>query len=497
MVGDLETVPTTGTVQLSPAPRSLDALGRNHTLEAALAELVDNSIDAGARHVLMRFVQREGKLEQLVVVDDGDGMSNVDIDIAMTVGGERAYGDDEIGRFGLGLKAASFSQASVLTVLSRRETGAAVGRRWRLARAKQDFTCEIIDPDYAERALDRDWEMPTGSNGTVVRWDAVKGFPQLASDAENQRFLQDAFGRIRTHLGLIYHRLLNRGALGLYLDVEDIAEGIGQRIEVTPLDPFAYPKTGAAGWPKVLHVDSEPQLELRCHIWPGRSTLEQFRLDGDLVSRQGFYVYVHDRLIQRGGWSGLVHQDKRLSLARVELDVSGDVTEVLSIKPEKNGIETGPRFAHLLRSAAAADGTTFEDYLEVARSTLKASNRRQRARQARIPPGSGFDPLVRRVIEAEIPLKDEDPISIRWAPLPQGCFFNLDRDDSTIWLNKRYRNALLGGRTGSLNDAPTLKVLLYLLFEEIFTGQNIGPRDRDNMELWQEMLVAAAEVESR
>src|SRR5690348_4473333 len=108
---DINAVPTTGTVVLPPAPRALEALGRHHTLEAALAELVDNSIDAGASHALIRFVQRAGRLEQLVVVDDGCGMDNTAIDVAMTVGGERGYHGSEIGRFGFGLKAASFSQA--------------------------------------------------------------------------------------------------------------------------------------------------------------------------------------------------------------------------------------------------------------------------------------------------------------------------------------------------------------------------------------------------
>src|SRR3954471_17014519 len=136
-----DVVPITGSIQLMPDPRSLEALGRNHTLEAALAELVDNSIDAGARHVLIRFVQSRGRLVELVVIDDGRGMSEAEIDIAMTVGGERSYRWGEIGRFGFGLKAASFSQADVLTVLSRREGLPAVGRRWQLQRAKEDFSC--------------------------------------------------------------------------------------------------------------------------------------------------------------------------------------------------------------------------------------------------------------------------------------------------------------------------------------------------------------------
>ena len=236
---------------------------------------------------------------------------------------------------------------------------------------------------------------------------------------------------------------------------------------------------------------------MRCHLWPGRSTLEQFRLDGDLVARQGFYVYLNDRLIQRGGWNGFVHADRQLKLARVAIDVSGDVPELLSVKPEKNGIEPGPRFASLLRTATANDGATFSEYIDAARSTLKEANRRNRQRPARIPAGSGFDPRVRRAIEQEFPMKDDDPIDIRWAPMPADQFFELDRDESVIWLNKRYRSAILGGRAGSLNDAPLVKVLLYLLFEEIFAGQNIGSRDRDNIALWQELLLTAAEVQAR
>src|SRR3954447_19505095 len=94
-----DAIPTTGSIRLVPDPRSLEALGRNHTLEAALAELVDNSIDAGARHVLIRFVRDGGRLVRLLVVDDGSGMDEERIDVAMTVGGARTYDAGEIGRF--------------------------------------------------------------------------------------------------------------------------------------------------------------------------------------------------------------------------------------------------------------------------------------------------------------------------------------------------------------------------------------------------------------
>src|ERR1700735_1171529 len=112
-------VPTDGSVELIPDPRALDALGRNHSLETALADLVDNSIDAAASKVLIRFVADRGRLVALYVVDKGIGISPEAIDTAMTIGGSRKYGTDDLGRFGLGLKAASFSQAGSVTVMSR------------------------------------------------------------------------------------------------------------------------------------------------------------------------------------------------------------------------------------------------------------------------------------------------------------------------------------------------------------------------------------------
>ena len=85
----------------------MQSLGRNHAFETAIADLVDNSVDAGARNVLIRFVRNGHRLVGLLVVDDGQGMTEKHLDVAMTIGGKRKYGPNEIGRFGLGLIIAS------------------------------------------------------------------------------------------------------------------------------------------------------------------------------------------------------------------------------------------------------------------------------------------------------------------------------------------------------------------------------------------------------
>ena len=171
-------VPTDGSIELPPDPRALNSIGRNHSLETALADLVDNAIDAGAAHVLIRLVRSGGKLTTLYVADDGRGMAPDVIDTAMTIGGRREYDDDDLGHFGLGLKAASFSQARILTVMSRAAGHEAVGRLWRPDEAtRRGFHCDIVPNQFIETELDREWPFSLREKGTVIRWDKVVAFP--------------------------------------------------------------------------------------------------------------------------------------------------------------------------------------------------------------------------------------------------------------------------------------------------------------------------------
>lgn len=487
-------IPIVATKRLPPDPRSLEALGRHHSLEAALAELVDNAVDARAEQVLIRFVKEDNRLCRLLIVDDGTGMSDEQIDVAMTVGGARSYAADEIGRFGLGLKAASFSRARSVLVISAAAEGAPVGRRWEEGKAKRDYICEVVDPAFARLRIAESLDSPTG---TLVRWDAVKAFPAIDDEATVEQFLQNALGRIRTHLGMTFHRIIEAGKIQLFVGVEEDGEDLGD-LRVPPLNPFGYPRTGAAHWPKRLCLREQggaPALD--CHVWPARSNLEEFQLDGDLVRRQGFYCYYRDRLVQAGGWIGLRHADKQLNLARIAVDLDDRPASLLSLNPEKSGVEPGPEFWGAVGAARAADGTSFDEYVEVARGVFKDGNRRRRVRTAILPPGAGLPPKVRRSFARELPFKNEDPVDIRWARLPGEDFFEIDREGRVLRLNSRYRQALAGGRSGSLNDLPLLKSLLYLLTENIFSGQLMGPRDKDNLELWQAILTAAAEAEAQ
>jgi hypothetical protein len=494
-----EEVPSAGVLELPPDPRALDGLGRNHSFETALADLVDNSIDAGANKVAVRIVLRSGKPTWLCVVDNGRGMTPYEIDTAMTLGGRREYRSDDLGRFGLGLKAASFSQARSLTVLSKASGWEAVGRRWRLDRDIDGFHCDYVPGAFAEREITGAWGLhDDDATGTVIRWDEVSAFPATDDVGRVEEFVTRTVSATCTHLGLVFHRHLESARVAITLEIQEVENpGGGTRVEVTPVNPFGYARSGKAEYPKSLVATSgSSRIVFRCHIWPGRANTPQFKLPAGPMDSQGLYFYRRDRLLHIGGWDGIHAPDRRLQLARVEVDIDDDIAGLFKMNPEKSRILVGPEFGGLSEAARADDGTSFTDYLSVAEEVFRASRKRSKSRKAMVPPGKGFPPKVRDSIEDEVPaIPGAKPIDIRWKRFVGENFFEVDREGHTLWLNGSYRTALLGGRRGGLNDLPVIKTLLYLIIENVFQGEWLGVRDRDNIELWQELLTTAAKSE--
>lgn len=494
-----DVVPVTESRHLPPDPKLMETIGLNHAFETAVADIVDNSVDAAAQRVLIRFVRDGATLVAVCIIDDGRGMDDTTIDKAMTVGGRRAYKEADLGHFGVGLKAASLGQADSLSVLSRASGQEAVGRRWLIHRATSGFECDVIDPGFATREIERSWEFVRVDTGTVVRWDGVRSFPSSKRTDVIERYLEDTVLRVRQHLGLVFHRILESGRLVMGVDVEDLSIGeTGPPFLVEPIDPFGYLRSGRSGYPRALTARlGDQSLDLQCHIWPGRSQLPGFKLPGGSAeSRQGFYFYRNGRLLQVGGWNGVVHPERYLQLARVAIDIDDTMAEMFVMNPEKTRVEARASFTAAVEAALGSDGFALPTFLQDVTQTFKESHRRTTARRRVIPPGRGLTPKVRKVIASELDfLPGEEPIDVRWADFADDSFFDIDREEHIVWLNKSYRWAVIGERDASLNDAPLVKALLYLLLEDLFRGAYLGAKDKDNIELWQAILTAAARSE--
>lgn len=492
-------VPVIATKHLPPDPRIVQAIGRNHSFDSAIADIVDNSLDAGATKILIRFVRDGDELVGLYLADNGRGMSDSTIDQAMTLGGQRNYIEGDLGHFGIGLKAASLSQAKSLMVVSRATGGPAVGRRLLAHKLSEGFECEVLAEAFASSTLDRNWGHFTPTTGTVVVWNAVKAFEVIRPGAVDA-FLDDATGRLCRHLGLIFHRIIAANAVEIVIDQEDLkTAAFGIPFNVKPINPFGYTRSGRQDYPRRLTASTpEGMVALNCHIWPGRTNEAQFKLfGGSAESAQGFFIYRNNRLLQPGGWQGVTFQRPDLQLARVEIDMETTPDGLFEMNPEKTNVQATAVFVRLVH--AALDGsTTFDSFLVDATNAYRESRRRNRDRPKVLQPGSGFSPKIKSALAEEYDfLPGRDALQIRWVNIEGDTFFEFDKDESLIQLNKRYRRLIVGDGHGGLNDAPLVKALIYLLGESVMRGEVLGSRDKDNISIWQAILTTAALAEEK
>jgi len=200
-----------------------------------------------------------------------------------------------------------------------------------------------------------------------------------------------------------YTGFLTRRLIRIHIEVEDIVTGdVGPTSQVIPTNPFpARGTNGANGYPKLLVVQfpGAGRVKMRAHIWRKKSKEEGYKLGGGSVAEhQGFYFFRHDRLIQDGGWCGIIGTNEpHMSLARVEVDIPDALSDYLKVRSNKAGVDVPATFGAAMETAHARDGTSFDDFLRKAEEVY----RRRGAQKPRpmVAPGSGIPSEVRKVLE--------------------------------------------------------------------------------------------------
>jgi hypothetical protein len=486
-------LPATGTTVIPPDPEGLlEAMSRiGYSTPEAIGDLVDNSIDADAGRILVRVLRRDSKLVSIVIVDDGDGMSDKRMDEAMGFGVRTGKPPTSLGKYGMGLKSASFSQCSSLTVMSRNGKGSA-GRRWTIGGVRNGWECERIDRTAAGGYLGQDWFGDGDRAGTIIRWDELDAFRVPAARAEAT--LTQLFDAVSLHLGLIFHRFLERD-LRIDLDSMDLETGeLGVPHPVRPRDPFAYRQSGDPDFPLTYRVrlPNAGALDLDAHIWPRLSQSPNYLLGrGQVARRQGFYFYRNDRLIQGGGWNGVRGDaEPHMSLARVRVDLPAKFDSAFSLNIQKSGVHVPEGFDEVVMAARTGD-VSFADYLASAQKAYRKKGARGPGEEELVP-GSGLPAPVRRRIRDGTDGDAVREVPISWKPLPEDRFFSWDRERMELYLNERYRRAVLNGRRGSAADAPLVKALLFSRLEGELHLERISSARQRELDHLQVVLVAAA-----
>lgn len=495
-VGMLEELKAVGSEKLLPeGSGTIKAWSRiGYDLHDALADLIDNSIDAEARRVEITIYRNDDEITSVTIADDGHGMDAARLRTGMQFGGRVDHAPNDLGVFGMGMKTASFSQCETLTVLTR-QCNVTSAARWSVEQFDKDWSCELLDGEASEEQFRRlciPSKRPV--TGTLVVWDRLTRLAVGGNDEDLDTFLATAMSRIEVHLGMVFHRFLADGALGISITVRHELRTMAIPRMIRPLDPFDYETSAVEGWPKDLRTDlpGVGTLTLNAHIWPPGSLSDAYLMgERNAAPLQGFYFYRNNRIIQAGGWNGAIRddQDSDLALARVivELPPGG-----LGVNVQKSRLQVTAAQSQAFLKAHCGD-ITFDDYIAAARNAQLAARRAARAAKA-VPlvPGQGLPmPLRKTAVKLLAGTGPHEEMDFTWEPLDDDEVFRLDLTETRIILNRSYRREILGDAPASSADAPLVKMLFFLLFKDDFERQRMSGKQSAYLQQCNALLLEA------
>ncbi len=316
-------MPAERTISISPRASALigSLRGLGYSPETALADLIDNSITAGASTVSIDL-QWNGGAPVAAILDNGHGMIEERLADALRLGGDGPHGqraDSDLGRFGMGLKTASLSQSRRLTVVTK-TTGTLSSASLDVGVVEEHGWIALVPHSLPDQPFVA--ELQNRSTGTVVIWDQIDELSGLAGLSKEAFYLR--LEDIRAHLGMVFHRFIGGDAARL-----DIA--LNGRL-IRAWDPFqaSHPATKEMPSERIRHAGSS--FLVKPYVLPHR---DRFTNEaeynaaggpGGWGARQGFYVYRSKRLLVAGSWLGLGGarawtRDEASRLARVLVDL--------------------------------------------------------------------------------------------------------------------------------------------------------------------------------
>jgi hypothetical protein len=311
----------------SAPPRAMAMLeslrGLGYSTGTALADIIDNSISAGASVVRLDFVWA-GPHSRISVLDNGRGMSDAELESAMRLGDRNPLDTrsaHDLGRFGMGLKTASLSQCRRLTVATVKD-GATSCLRWDLDELAADPGGGwLLFEGPAQGSREFIAALRDKKAGTLVLWEALD---RIVTAGYNSNDFHDLMDTVESHLAMVFHRLLQGPHPRLKLLLNGRA--------ITPWDPFmmGHPAKPWAS-PPTNHLTDYGTITVQAHVLPHRDKLTTKEFNDNAgpagwTAQQGFYVYRNGRLLVAGGWLGLGtsrawNREEAHRLARIRVDI--------------------------------------------------------------------------------------------------------------------------------------------------------------------------------
>lgn len=301
-----------------------------YSIETAIADIIDNSISAGSKNIWIDYVWK-GPETILAITDDGCGMDNQEIIQAMRPGSVSPLAkreENDLGRFGLGLKTASFSQCRKFCVISKKH-GIENFWAWDLDYVNQVKAWKLIR--YCPEISEIREKFDNIDRGTMVLWwdiDRLTKDTSADKDSSKADFFT-TMERVKKHLSMVFHRFIEVGCK-IYL----------RDREIDPWDPFMIGYDGLQARPDV-ELDNG-NVKIKGFVLPHRSKLTPDEYNygkgpkDSWSAHQGFYIYRNKRLLVAGDWLGHFKREVHYDLCRIRVDLPNNLDDEWQIDIKKS-----------------------------------------------------------------------------------------------------------------------------------------------------------------
>lgn len=295
---------------------SLRSVG--YTEEAAIADIADNSIAAGASEIHIAF---DWDKKIISIVDNGQGMTQNELYKNMQIGSSNpsaVRSDRDLGRFGMGMKTAAFSLGKKVTVVTSQD-GNISNASWDLNKVDDIGWNLLVSDDKEYASFLQGFE----EHGTAV---IISDLDKIIDDADpikSKRYFYSVIHKVEKHLSLTFHRFISEDGLQIFINSDE---------SVKAWDPFvrSNPATQELADEEVWNPENTSVTYIQPYVLPHKT---KFNSDEEYKKaegykgwnrHQGIYLYRNRRLIIYGTWFDLIRKEPAFSLARIRIDVSSN-----------------------------------------------------------------------------------------------------------------------------------------------------------------------------
>ena len=312
-----------------------------YDLNIAIADIIDNSISAEAKNIWIHYEWLNNET-YFSIIDDGNGMLKNELIEAMrlgTISPKNKRDKKDLGRFGLGLKTASFSQCRVLTVKSKKDSLDSL-RKWDLNHVSKvnDWQLLRTADNFSQKILDK--KLQSLQSGTVVLWQDLDRLITLEDEEEkNKDYFYEKIADLRKYLSMIYHRYLSgSNAIKIFLtpDLNDC-----DNYKIIGWDPFCISNSHTEEIGSETLIYKKNKISVTPYVLPHHSKFlskkdhENAGGPNGWNQHQGFFIYRNKRLLLPGGWLGFYKQEDHYKLARIRVDIPNSMDEEWKIGIKK------------------------------------------------------------------------------------------------------------------------------------------------------------------